>query len=178
MTQLCSLYNDSLLVHQCECLKCFTVSFNLNLGKEYFLLFITITVYLLGSSCHLCSSELGGCTVFDCFYLCLSQCVSVLMSWAARGVRSPVWLCSVWCTSERWGLAEGAILVVEVGGAVAGAKGRWGRQDQLLFDDAGLGMVLWQLCQSPVQRVPQQVQPLRRLAQTRLRLHSIDTEQL
>jgi len=48
-------------------------------------------------------------------------------------------------TSERRGLVEGAVLVVEVGGAVAGAEDRGGGQDQLLFDDAGLGMVLRQL---------------------------------
>ena len=32
-------------------------------------------------------------------------------------------------TSERGGLAEGAVLVVKVGGTVAGAEGRGGGQD-------------------------------------------------
>lgn len=61
---------------------------------------------------------------------------------------------------------------------MARAEGRGGSQDQLLFDDVGFGMVLWQLCQTLVQRIPQQVQPLRRLTETRLRLQSSDTEQI
>lgn len=57
---------------------------------------------------------------------------------------------------------------MEVGGTVARAEGRGGGQDQLLFDDAGFGMVLGQLGQTLLQRVPQEVQALGRLAQTGL----------
>lgn len=61
---------------------------------------------------------------------------------------------------------------------MAGAEGRRGGQDQLLFDDAGLWMVLWQLCQALVQRISQQVQTLGGLAQTRLCLQSIETDDI
>lgn len=73
-------------------------------------------------------------------------------------------------TCERRRLVEGAVLVVQVGGAVARAEGGRRSQHQLLFDEAGFGMVLGQLAQTVVQRVPEQVQPLGRLAETRLGL--------
>lgn len=79
---------------------------------------------------------------------------------------------SVSHTRERGRLVERAVLVVEVGGAVARAEGRGRGQDQLLFDDAGFGMVLWQLCQTLLQGVSEEVQALGRLAQTRLCLRS------
>lgn len=59
---------------------------------------------------------------------------------------------------------------MEVGGAVAGAEGGGGGQDQLLFDDAGFGVVLGQLGQTLLQGVPEEVQALGRLAQTGLGL--------
>ena len=73
-------------------------------------------------------------------------------------------------TSERRGLAEGAVLVAEVGGAVAGAEGWRGGQDHLLLDEAGLGVVRGELGQPLVQGVPQEVQALGRLAQEALGL--------
>lgn len=60
-------------------------------------------------------------------------------------------------TGERGWLVESAVLVVEVGGAVARAEGRGRSQDELLFDDAGFGVVFGQLCQTLLQRVPQEV---------------------
>lgn len=75
-------------------------------------------------------------------------------------------------TGERGRLVERAVLVVEVGGAVVRAEGGGGGQDQLLFDDAGFGMVLGQLGQALLQRVSEEVQALGRLAQTGLRLRS------
>lgn len=73
-------------------------------------------------------------------------------------------------TCERRWLVEGAVLVVQVGGAMARAERRRRSQHELLFDDAGFGMVLRQLGQTLVQRIPQQVQPLGRLAEARLSL--------
>ena len=73
-------------------------------------------------------------------------------------------------TGERRRLAEGAVLVGQVGGAVAGAEGRRGGQHQLLLDEAGLGVVRGQLRQPLVQGVAQEVQTLGRLAQEALGL--------
>lgn len=48
------------------------------------------------------------------------------------------------------------------------AEGRGRSQDELLFDDTGFGVVLGQLRQTLLQRVPQEVQTLGCFAQTRL----------
>lgn len=69
----------------------------------------------------------------------------------------------------RW-FAQSAVLVMYIGGAVAGAESRGGRQHQLLLDEAGLGVILGELLQPLLQRAPEQVQTLGRLAQTTLRL--------
>lgn len=60
-------------------------------------------------------------------------------------------------TGERGWLVESAVLVVEIGGAVARTEGRGRSQDELLFDDAGFGVVFRQFCQTLLQRVPQEV---------------------
>lgn len=75
-------------------------------------------------------------------------------------------------TCEWWWFAQGAVLVVDVGGAVAGAEGRGGSQHQLLLDEAGFGMILRELHQPLLQRTPEQVQTLGRLTQTTLSLHT------
>lgn len=51
-------------------------------------------------------------------------------------------------TGERGWLVESAVLVVEVGGAMARTEGRGRSQDELLFDDAGFRVVFRQLCQT------------------------------
>ena len=71
-------------------------------------------------------------------------------------------------TGEGGGLAQRAVLVAEVGGAVLGGRG--GGQDQLLLDQTGLRVVRGQLGQPLVQGAPEQVQTLRRLAQQTLSL--------
>lgn len=58
---------------------------------------------------------------------------------------------------------------------MAGAERRRGSQHKLLLDEAGFGMVLGQLAQALVQRVPQQVQPLGRLAEAGLGLQGENT---
>ena len=59
---------------------------------------------------------------------------------------------------------------MDVGGGLAGAEGGRGGQGQLLLDQTGLGMVLRQLPHTLLKGLPQEIQPLGRLAQTRLGL--------
>lgn len=73
-------------------------------------------------------------------------------------------------TCERRGLAQRAVLVVDVRGAVAGGERRGGGEHQLLFDEAGFGVVLRQLLQPLLQSTPEQVQALGGAAQTALGL--------
>ncbi len=54
---------------------------------------------------------------------------------------------------------------------MAGAEGRGGGQHQLLLDEAGFGMILRELQQPLLQSAADQIQTLRRLAQTTLSLH-------
>lgn len=61
---------------------------------------------------------------------------------------------------------------MDIGSAVAGAESRGGGQHELLLDEAGLGMILGQLHQPLLQRAPEQVQSLGRLAQTTLSLQT------
>lgn len=49
---------------------------------------------------------------------------------------------------------------MDVRRALVGAEGRRGGQEQLLLDDAGLGMVLGEVQQPLLQSTPQQVQAL------------------
>jgi len=75
-------------------------------------------------------------------------------------------------TGERGRFAHGAVLVVDVGRAVAGAEGRGGGEHQLLLDEAGLGVVLGELLQPLLQGAAEQVQALGRLAEPTLGLHT------
>lgn len=74
------------------------------------------------------------------------------------------------CTCERRRLAQRAVLVVHVRGALLGAERRGRGQHQLLLDEAGLGVILRELLEPLLQGAAQEVQTLGRLAQTALGL--------
>lgn len=77
-------------------------------------------------------------------------------------------------TCERRWLDQGAVLVMDVGGAVTRAESRGRCQRQLLLDEAGLGVILGELQQPLLQRAPEQVEALGRLAQATVSLQGTE----